>query len=932
MKRLLISVLFCFVISMIFAQTGAKYIVIDQFGYPPDAKKAAVIRDPQIGFDADESYSPGTSFSVVEVSSGDPVYTGVITRWNNGLTDESSGDKAWHFDFSELTETGTYYILDEEKGQRSYEFEISPNVYNEVLKQAVRMFFYQRAGFAKETEFAGIEWADGASHVGDLQDLNCRSFFAQNDGSTERNVSGGWYDAGDYNKYTSWTANYVVDLMKAYIENPDAWADNYNIPESGNGVPDILDEAKWGIDHLMRLQLNNGSVLSIVGEAHGSPPSSATGASYYGKVNTSGTLNVAAALALSSKVFRMTGQDIYADTLLARALKAWDWGDANPDVLFNNNDAAYSSQGLGAGQMEVDDYGRETIKLEAACYLFDVTGDTKFRDFFDSNYTDCHMIDWTYVYPYEMENQEMLLYYLRIPDGTQTVKDNIANKYRSSMINSDINFPAMDEVKDPYFAFIGSYTWGSNRTKSSQGTMYSDLIHFNIDPQMNDKAKDASLRYINYIHGVNPFSFVYLSNMYKYGAENGVNEFYHSWFTNGSTKWDRVGSSTYGPPPGYLTGGPNPSYDYDGCCPGGCGSASNNSVCTSESISPPKGQPDQKSYKDFNTSWPLNSWSVTENSCGYQVMYIRLLSNFVTAGMDCNGDVNGTAFIDSCGVCAGGNTGQTPILDSNECKQEPDCNGDIRGAAYLDSCGICSGGETGREPVLTKEECNDCNGDFNGTAIIDVCSHCVGGETGLVATETIDECNDCNGDFNGTAFIDSCDICSGGETGRTAVLDKAYCYDCNDVFNGEAIIDSCGNCTGGNTGLDPVLTKEDCYDCNNDFNGTALIDSCGNCADGNTGVTAILDAAECVGSFVLSDKTGSELFNFYPNPITNILHLNILSSEDCFIRIVDIRGRIIYENSFKGNQLIETGGFPKGYFEIIISNTDRLQRKKLIKI
>jgi hypothetical protein len=108
-----------------------------------------------------------------------------------------------------------------------------------------------------------------------------------------------------------------------------------------------------------------------------------------------------------------------------------------------------------------------------------------------------------------------------------------------------------------------------------------------------------------------------------------VNEFYHSWFTDGSARWDRVGVSEFGPPPGFLAGGPNPGYDWDGCCPSSCGTPQINAVCTGESINPPKGQPDQKSYKDFNTNWPLNSWSVTENSNGYQANYIRLLSKFV---------------------------------------------------------------------------------------------------------------------------------------------------------------------------------------------------------------------------------------------------------------------------------------------------------------
>ena len=71
------------------------------------------------------------------------------------------------------------------------------------------------------------------------------------------------------------------------------------------------------------------------------------------------------------------------------------------------------------------------------------------------------------------------------------------------------------------------------------------------------------------LHGVNPLNFCYLSNMYSYGADNGVNEFYHTSFYDG-TDWYRVGTNPFGPAPGYLVGGPNPSYDWDGCCPSGC--------------------------------------------------------------------------------------------------------------------------------------------------------------------------------------------------------------------------------------------------------------------------------------------------------------------------------------------------------------------------
>ncbi len=275
-------------------------------------------------------------------------------------------------------------------------------------------------------------------------------------------------------------------------------------------------------------------------------------------------------------------------------------------------------------------------------------------------------MQWTFAYPFETTNQEILLYYTTLPGISQTVKTNILNKYKNAMEGTD-NFPAISGKKDPYQAHIKDYTWGSNSVKSSQGLMYTGYVHFKVNTAKNAQAMEAAEYYIHYLHGVNPFNMVYLSNMYKFGAENSVNEFYHSWFTNGSAKWDRVGKSTFGPAPGFLTGGPNPCYNWDGCCPKGCGSSANNAVCLSESISPPKGQPKQKSYKDFNTSWPLNSWEVTENSCGYQMNYIRLLAAFVPAKYDCSGTLNGNATYDVCGVCSGGTTGIEPVSNSEKC-------------------------------------------------------------------------------------------------------------------------------------------------------------------------------------------------------------------------------------------------------------------------
>jgi hypothetical protein len=144
----------------------------------------------------------------------------------------------------------------------------------------------------------------------------------------------------------------------------------------------------------------------------------------------------------------------------------------------------------------------------------------------------------------------------------------------------------------------------------------------------------AALAFVNYFHGVNPNTKTYLSNMASYGAENSVSQFYHGWFHDGSSLWDEVGVSTYGPAPGFIPGGPNPTYALDACCPSSCGSAGNNALCTIN-VTPPLNQPIQKSYKDFNDSWPLNSWTVTEAGIYTNASYVRLLSKFCSINDFC---------------------------------------------------------------------------------------------------------------------------------------------------------------------------------------------------------------------------------------------------------------------------------------------------------
>jgi hypothetical protein len=612
-------------------------IVVDQFGYPTKALKVAVIRNPQQGYDSAVHFTPGKTYAVVDQSTGNTVKIGTPIAWNGGATDIVSGDKAWWFDFSDVTAPGTYRVVDVDKGFRSVKFDIDDRVYRSVLKHAVRMYFYQRAGFEKTAATAGSEWADGASHLGAGQDPQSHSWLAKDEASQIKDLHGGWFDAGDYNKYTSWTARNVIVLLRAYDENPSAFGDDSDIAESGNGVPDILDEAKWALDWLERMQNPYGSLFCVQGLAHASPPSAATGPSYYGPATTAATLMGAAVFAYAAKIyFAQSNADLraYGNDLAMRAKKAWDWANANPVVLYYNNDESKQpgSGGLASGQQEMDDSQRMFAKFEAAIYLYEQTGDATYKSFVESNYSS--IVASNGPTQWDSDRQEALLYYTRLPRISDGVRSAILTKFILNVTRNPDQLPMVTGNKDPYRAPIKDYTWGSNQSKASQARLYQLLALYGNNAALAVTANSAAMEYLHYIHGVNPLGLVYLTNMKRAGAENSANTLFHSWFAHDSPRWGTVTATTPGPPPGYLVGGPNPEFSLDDCCTAALGTAAYQcygaaafSACK-HNYTPPVAQPAMKSYRQFNEDWPANSWQVTEPSTGYQASYIRALAAY----------------------------------------------------------------------------------------------------------------------------------------------------------------------------------------------------------------------------------------------------------------------------------------------------------------
>jgi hypothetical protein len=367
------------------------------------------------------------------------------------------------------------------------------------------------------------------------------------------------------------------------------------------------------------MQNADGSVLSIAGHAGASPPSSDTSPCRYGPASTSASLSSAAALAYGSIVFAAAKGASgtypgYASALAGMATRAWAWAAANPNVSFSN------SNKVGAGEQEVNANGLLQKQIQAAVFLFELTGGAAYKGVIDANYAKLQSA----FDPFHMESLDTLLEYSKAAGATPTVAQAIASQFKSN-VEGGSYFGALQANRDPYLAYLQVYTWGSNQVKAGQGNMFADVRVFGIDPSASDVATGYAERYIHYVHGVNPLGLVYLSNMGSYGAEQAVTRFFHTWFAHGSS-WDAPGVSKYGPPPGFLVGGPNPTYTWDSCCPASCGAGN---ACGGAPPSPPAGQPDQKAYKDFNDSWPLDSWQVTEPDDGYQAQYVRLLSKFV---------------------------------------------------------------------------------------------------------------------------------------------------------------------------------------------------------------------------------------------------------------------------------------------------------------
>lgn len=615
--------LILFSTSICFSQIS-DFIHVDQFGYFTLGSKVAVLSDPQSGFNFDLTYTPSATIELRDFNTDQVVFSSSPQIWNNGNIHAQSGDRGWWFDFSSVQNPGSYYVFDAGSNEKSAVFEINSNPYEAVLKAAVRMFYYNRCNYSKAAPHAEPNWTDGTNFNNALQDYNCRYIFNPSDASLEKDLSGGWFDAGDYNKYVTFAHQAVHELLNAYDDNPVVFGDDWNWPESDNGIPDILDEVIWELDWLMKMTNPDGSVHIKMGSQNYSdntsaPPSLNTDQRFYGATCSSASIAAASMLSKAALVLGdFSSLQTYTNDLEATAESCFAYFLNE----FNNGTLEYNCDNgeIISGDADWSYDKHLSTGVIAAIYLYELTGSSTYQNFINNHYQSLEPIYTGYWSPYTSELNEALLNYTTLANANTTIKNAIETS-ATDAVSNDWNLFYNFSTNDLYRAESPDwmYHWGSNLPKAGMGVLANQMKKYGIGSATNLEYK--GYEQLHYFHGVNPLGMVHLSNMYALGGDRCVNEIYHTWFNDG-TDYDNALSSIYGPAPGFVTGGANANYTYT-------------------ALSPPAYQPPAKSYLDFNDGWPESSWEITEPAIYYQALYVRLLSTYVnTDALSTSIDIN----------------------------------------------------------------------------------------------------------------------------------------------------------------------------------------------------------------------------------------------------------------------------------------------------
>ena len=482
-------------------------VSINQTGYQPKDPKAVFV---------DGTMSK--TFQIVDANTFEIVYEGELTA---PYACAGAGSDIVSGDFSDFDKPGTYFIRTSSSGN-SYKFEIADDVYDEALKASILMLYTQRCGCEVK--------ADIGEAYADFTHPACHMDQAKIYGTDKMiDVSGGWHDAGDYGRYVVPGAKTIADLFMTY-QDTGYKADDLGIPESGNGVPDILDEARYELEWMFKMQAEDGGVYHKV-TCDNFPatvmPEEETNQLLVLPVSTTATGDFAAVMAKASIIYKDIDKD-FADKCLEASKKAYAYMEAN---------AASDTTGfLNPSDVFTGEYPDAVNKDEffwAAVELYLATGEDTYLAKAKELYSDSMELGLGWI--------EMGLYgvhsYLRTETSFQKDAE-FTDKLKTRVVDQE-KADLEKAKKDGYYNAMGTnYPWGSNLTVSNNGILYNLAYLVSNDKEL----KDLSSYQVDYIMGMNVCGYSFLTGF-------GTNAAEHPHHRPSQAKGKAV--------PGMVVGGPN---------------------------------------------------------------------------------------------------------------------------------------------------------------------------------------------------------------------------------------------------------------------------------------------------------------------------------------------------------------------------------------
>ncbi|MFI1372130.1 glycoside hydrolase family 9 protein [Streptomyces longwoodensis] len=464
--------------------------------------------------------------------------------------DASSGQNVHSIDFGSYRGHGTGYTLVAD-GETSHPFDVDAAAYRRLRLDSVKYYYTQRSGIAIRDDLRpGYGRAAGHLNVAPNQgDANVPCQPGVCDYTLD--VTGGWYDAGDHGKYVVNGGIATWELLSTYERSlrartghPAALGDGtLALPESGNKVPDVLDEARWELEFLLKMQVPAGQPLA--GMAHhkvhdeqwtGLPllPGQDPQKRELHPPTTAATLNLAATAAQAARLYRPYDKAFAARALTA-ARTAWQAALAHPDLYADPND------GTGGGAYNDDDVTDEFYWAAAELYL--TTGERQFADHvLDSPVHTADVFgptgfDWGHTAA--AGRLDLALVPSRLPGRDQVRRSVVkaADTYLATLTAHPYGMP--------YAPAGNRYDWGS----SHQVLNNAVVIATAYDLTGARKYRDGALQGMDYVLGRNALNVSYVTG---YGEVSSHNQ--HSrWYAH------ELDPTLPNPPSGTLAGGPNSS-------------------------------------------------------------------------------------------------------------------------------------------------------------------------------------------------------------------------------------------------------------------------------------------------------------------------------------------------------------------------------------